>query len=78
MGRTPLEQMAQNLENAYASNINEPQDFKPGDDDPSRMYWVRETDGNWTQRSRFTIDNLGDCRWYATDEGVFYAVRLAN
>lgn len=63
---------------AYSNGLFEPQDFKPADDDPSRYYPVREVDGNWTQRNRFTIDNLGDCRWYVTNEGYFYAVRLPN
>ncbi|KAJ4153210.1 hypothetical protein LMH87_009707 [Akanthomyces muscarius] len=29
-------------------------------------------------RNRFTIDHMGDCRWYVTDEGWFYAVRLPD
>jgi hypothetical protein len=56
----------------------QPQDFKPADDDPTRFYWVRELDGNWTQRNRLTIDHLGDCRWYLADAGYFYAIRLPN
>jgi hypothetical protein len=66
---------------AYAqnSNINAKQEMKPADDDPFRMYWVRELDGTWTQRNRYTIDSgdIGDCRWYAMD-GQFYAVRLSS
>lgn len=60
-------------------DIDEPQDFRPADDNPSRMYRVREVDGGWTIRNRYTIDNMeGEFRWYITDEGVFYAVRLPN
>lgn len=60
------------------NEINQPQDFKPADESKSRMYWCREVDGNWTMRNRFTIENLDDTRWYITDEGVFYAVRLPS
>lgn len=63
---------------AVHSEIDEPQDFRPADNNPSRMYRVCEVDGTWTIRSRFTIDSLGDSRWYITDEGVFYAVRMPN
>ncbi|ROT35951.1 hypothetical protein SODALDRAFT_54992, partial [Sodiomyces alkalinus F11] len=78
IGRTASEIAQENAEFAYNNGLYEPQDFKPADDDPSRYYPVRELDGNWTQRNRFTIDNLGDCRWYVTDTGYFYAVRLPN
>ncbi|KAL2752777.1 hypothetical protein ACRALDRAFT_1072617 [Sodiomyces alcalophilus JCM 7366] len=78
IGRTAAEVAMENAEYAYNNGLYEPQDFKPQDDDPSRYYPVRELDGNWTQRNRFTIDNLGDCRWYVTDTGYFYAVRLPN
>jgi hypothetical protein len=77
IGSTAGEIHAQHAHFAHENNMFEPQDFKPADDDPSRYYMVRELDGNWTQRNRFTIDNLG-CRWYLTDEGYFYAVRLAD
>ncbi len=77
VGQTPNEVLQEQLEFAYANNMYEPQDFKPADDDKSRFYWVRELDGNWTQRSRATIDHIG-CRWYITDSGVFYAVRLPD
>jgi hypothetical protein len=76
MGRTPNEEMLRQVEFAYTNRLFEPQDFKPADDDPSRFYYVREVDGNWTQRNRFSIDQMGDSRWYVTDEGWFYAVRL--
>ncbi|KAJ0164143.1 hypothetical protein CTA2_1658 [Colletotrichum tanaceti] len=77
-GRTAGEVAVEQAQFAHANGLFEPQDFKPADDDPSRYYPVREVDGNWTQRNRFTIDNLGDCRWYVTTEGYFYAVRLPN
>ncbi|KAI8232877.1 hypothetical protein K4K54_011304 [Colletotrichum sp. SAR 10_86] len=63
-GKTAGEIAMEQAQFAYANGLFEPQDFKPADDDPSRYYPVREVDGNWTQRNRFTIDNLGDCRWY--------------
>lgn len=78
LGRTPNEEMLRQVQFAHANRLFESQDFKPADDDPSRFYFVREVDGNWTQRNRFTIDHMGDCRWYVTDEGWFYAVRLPN
>lgn len=78
MGRTTGEETARQLQFAHSNKLFEPQDFKPSDDDPSRFYYVREVDGNWTQRNRFTIDHMGDCRWYVTDEGWFYAVRLPD
>ncbi|KAK3953564.1 hypothetical protein QBC32DRAFT_404786 [Pseudoneurospora amorphoporcata] len=78
IGLTAAEVAANNEQIAYENNMDEAQDFKPADDDPSRMYRCREVDGNWTLRNRFTIDNLGDCRWYMTDDGVFYAVRMQS
>ncbi|KOS19753.1 hypothetical protein ESCO_001161 [Escovopsis weberi] len=78
LGRTPGEETIRQLNFAHSNKLFEPQEFKPSDDDPSRFYYVREVDGNWTQRNRFTIDHLGDCRWYVTDEGWFYAVRMPN
>lgn len=77
LGRTPNEEMLRQIQFAHQNKIFEPQDFKPGDDDPSRFYYVREVDGNWTQRNRYTIDRMA-CRWYVTDEGWFYAVRLPD
>lgn len=78
LGRTRGEEDLRQIKFAHANKMFEPQDFKPADDDPSRFYYVREVDGNWTQRNRFTIDHMGDCRWYVTDEGWFYAVRLPD
>lgn len=68
---------ASEVANSWMTNpqLNEPQDFKPADDDPSRMYMVRQFDGQYIQMPRITIDSLG-CRWYVRDDGVFYAVRL--
>ncbi|CAK7270735.1 hypothetical protein SEPCBS57363_004252 [Sporothrix epigloea] len=77
IGQTPNEVLQEQLEFAHANSLYEPQDFKPADDDKSRFYWMRELDGNWVQRSRATIDHLG-CRWYITESGVFYAVRLPD
>ncbi|KAA8630565.1 hypothetical protein SMACR_06456 [Sordaria macrospora] len=78
IGLTAAEVAANNEQIAYENNMDEAQDFKPADDDPSRMYRCREVDGTWTLRNRFTVDNLGDCRWYMTDDGVFYAVRMQS
>ncbi|KAG5944609.1 hypothetical protein E4U53_006865 [Claviceps sorghi] len=78
LGKTPHEETLRQVEFAYNNRLFEPQEFKPADDDPSRFYYVREVDGNWTQRNRFTIDHMGDSRWYVTDEGWFYAVRLPD
>ncbi|KAM0222343.1 hypothetical protein ACHAPA_002557 [Fusarium lateritium] len=78
MGRTAGEEQLRQIQFAHSNKLYEPQEFKPADDDPSRFYYVREVDGNWTQRNRFTIDHMGDSRWYVTDEGWFYAVRLPN
>lgn len=78
LGKTPAEETLRQVQFAYDNGLFEPQDFKPADDNPSRYYYVREVDGNWTQRNRFAIDHMGDCRWYVTDEGWFYAVRLPD
>jgi len=78
IGRTPGELALEQAQFAYNNNLYEAQDFKPADDDPSRHYYVRELDGNWTMRSRISIDTMGDSRWYITDSGMFYAVRLPN
>lgn len=77
-GRTQGEETIRQLNFAHANRMFDSQDFKPSDDDPSRFYYVRELDGQWTQRNRFTIDHMGNSRWYVTDEGWFYAVRLPN
>ncbi|KAK0621316.1 hypothetical protein B0T17DRAFT_494270 [Bombardia bombarda] len=76
VGLTAGEVAVLNEQIAYDNKVDEPQDFLPSDPDPSRMYKVRELDGQWTLRNRFTIENLGDCRWYITDDGVFYAIRI--
>jgi hypothetical protein len=75
VGQTGSEIMAEQIRFAHENGMFEPQDFKPKDDDPSRYYMVRELDGNWTQRNRYTIDAL-NCRWYLADKGYFYAVRV--
>ncbi|KAI9897165.1 hypothetical protein N3K66_008187 [Trichothecium roseum] len=77
-GGTGQEETIRQLNFAYNNRLFEPQDFKPADEDPGRFYYVREVDGNWTQRSRFSIDHIDNVRWYVTDEGWFYAVRLPD
>ncbi|ODA80443.1 hypothetical protein RJ55_03401 [Drechmeria coniospora] len=77
VGLTQQEESLRQIQFAHNNKLFEPQDFKPGDDDANRFYYVRELDGNWTQRSRYSIDQMA-CRWYVTDEGWFYAVRLAE
>lgn len=73
IGMTSGEVAAGYLQNP---ELNEPQDFKPKDDNPSRMYYVRQLDGQYIQMPRITIDSFGDgARWFVTDQGVFYAVR---
>ncbi|KAI1844953.1 hypothetical protein JX266_008969 [Neoarthrinium moseri] len=77
VGKTQGENTLDLLESMHRDNLLEPQDFKPDDDDPARMYLLRELDGNWTKRNRFTIDRL-PTRWYITPWGGFYAVRLED
>ncbi|KAI9641573.1 hypothetical protein NHQ30_010385 [Ciborinia camelliae] len=52
------------LQQMQTPDVNKKQDMKPADDDPFRMYWVRELDDTWTQRNRMTIDSgdIGDVR----------------
>lgn len=75
-GKTKNEIEADNQANAVYNQVNEPQDMKPGDDDPSRMYWTKELDGNWTTRNRFSLDAMKNFRWYVTAGGVFWAKML--
>ncbi|KAK8049241.1 hypothetical protein PG994_010971 [Apiospora phragmitis] len=75
VGKTVSETQAEQMQSAHDQGALEPQDFKPADDDPSRMYFCRELDGNWILRNRYTLDNI-PIRWYVTTSGVFYAVRL--
>ncbi|KAL2260239.1 hypothetical protein VTK26DRAFT_5838 [Humicola hyalothermophila] len=77
VGLTPNETMAQNIRIAQNNKCYEPQDFRPADPDPYRMYWIRELNGHWAVFPRRQIDRL-DVRWFRTDEGVFYAVRLSD
>ncbi|KAF3024336.1 hypothetical protein E8E14_014020 [Neopestalotiopsis sp. 37M] len=77
IGQTSGEHNAQLLNDMHTSSLLAPQDMKPADDDPSLMYLLRELDGNWTKRNRFTLDRL-PIRWYVTSEGGFYAVRLED
>lgn len=78
VGRTAGEEQLRQAAFGQNNKMYEAQEFKPADEDPSRLYHCREVDGNWTLRNRYTIDNMGDCRWYMADGGWFYAVRLAN
>jgi hypothetical protein len=78
MGKTKTELEAEQQYNALHNQMSEPQSMKPADDDPSRMYWCREQDGNWISRSRFSLDRMGNFRWYVTDNGVFYAQMLVD
>lgn len=76
MGKTKGEVDAENQYAAQHNQMNEPQSMKPADDDVSRMYWCRELDGQWISRSRFSLDRMGNFRWYVTANGVFYAKML--
>jgi len=78
IGLTGSEMVAQHNKIAADTQMDEPQEMKPADDDPSRMYRCREVDGNWTLRNRFAIDHMKEFRWYVTDDGVFYAVRIVQ
>lgn len=75
IGQTGMEVMAEQMQFAHENGLFDAQDFKPKDDDAGRYYMVRELDGTWTQRNRFTIDSL-NCRWFLANEGYFYAVRV--
>lgn len=76
-GQTGSELLANQIAIAANQECNAKQEMKPADDDPFRMYWVRELDGTYLLRNRVTIDSgdIGDVRWFALD-GKFYAVRL--
>lgn len=78
-GLTQGEKTNEQVLTSVRNEMNDKQEMKPANDDPFKEYWVRELDGNWTQRNRMTIDSgdIGKCRWYAVD-GVFYAVRLPD
>lgn len=78
IGKTGMELQIEQYHTAVNSKALEGQDIAPGDPDPSRMYYCRELDGEWTLRNRYGIDNLGDCRWYVMPGGIFYAIRLAD
>ncbi|KAI0481681.1 hypothetical protein F4859DRAFT_529440 [Xylaria cf. heliscus] len=78
MGKTKNEIDAETRYNAQHNQMNEPQGIKPADDDISRMYWCRELDGQWVSRSRFSLDRMGNFRWYVSPDGVFYAKMLVE
>ncbi|KAK0623330.1 hypothetical protein B0T14DRAFT_173231 [Immersiella caudata] len=75
MGLTSNETMVRNMEIARANGVGGSQDFKPADDNPSRLYWCRELTNEFVLRDRRTIDQMG-CRWYMQPDGAFYAARL--
>lgn len=52
------------LQQMQIPEASKKQDMKPSDDDPFRLYWVRELDDTWTQRNRLTIDSgdIGEIR----------------
>ncbi|KAL2271599.1 hypothetical protein VTJ83DRAFT_970 [Remersonia thermophila] len=77
VGLTQSETLADNIRMAQDNKAYEPQDFKPADPDPYRLYWFRELNGHWALFPRRQIDRLC-ARWYRTDDGVFYAVRLVD
>lgn len=78
IGKTAAEMQAYHQDIAMANKVLQPEDFAPASKDPAKMYYCRELDGNWTLRSRYSIDEMGEWRWYQTPEGIFYAVRLPN
>lgn len=80
IGKTGTEAWYEQCFNAQSESnkMSEPQDFKPADPDPGRMYPCREADGAWTQRNLVTIERLDDARWYIDSHGRFYAVRSAD
>ncbi|KAL7626270.1 hypothetical protein AAE478_003040 [Parahypoxylon ruwenzoriense] len=78
IGKTGREIQMEQYHTALNNKALEGQDIAPADPDPSRMYYCRELDGEWTLRNRYGIDNMGDCRWYVMPGGIFYAVRLAD
>ena len=77
VGKTAGEVALEEARFAYENKLFEPQDFKPADDDPGRFYPMRQLDGAWTNVTRATIDKL-NTRWYITEAGYFYAVRLED
>ncbi|OTA93313.1 hypothetical protein M434DRAFT_31085 [Hypoxylon sp. CO27-5] len=78
IGKTSTEIQMEQYHTALNTKALEGQDIAPADPDPSRMYYCRELDGEWTLRNRYGIDNMGDCRWYVMPGGVFYAVRITT
>lgn len=66
------------IQEAVNNGVYEKVDFEPRDDDMLKLYWCRETDGEWTLRNRLTMDQkevFGDYIWYLTGQGLWYAVR---
>ena len=77
-GLTGAEVTQRQLATAHGLDMNNAQEMKPSDDDPLRMYWVRDLDNTYVQHNRLTIDSgdIGPVRWYVVDGGTFYAVKL--
>ncbi|OTB06926.1 hypothetical protein M426DRAFT_54456 [Hypoxylon sp. CI-4A] len=75
IGKTGMEVQLDQHEAAKRNKALDPQEAIPEDKSPSRMYYCRELDGNWTLRNRFAIDAMDCWRWYNSN-GVFYAIRL--
>ncbi|OTA66693.1 hypothetical protein K449DRAFT_420349 [Hypoxylon sp. EC38] len=64
IGKTSAEIQMEQYHTALNTKALEGQDIAPADPDPSRMYYCRELDGEWTLRNRYGIDNMGDCRCF--------------
>ncbi|KAI0166431.1 hypothetical protein GGR57DRAFT_496693 [Xylariaceae sp. FL1272] len=76
-GKTKTELATEQSFSTSEDEANEPQGIKPADDNPARMYWCQQLDGEYIQVSRQNIDRGGsEYRWYVTAQGVFYAKRL--
>ncbi|KAK5664244.1 hypothetical protein OQA88_461 [Cercophora sp. LCS_1] len=75
-GATASEVQARNAELARTSGANDPQEFKPADPNPNRLYWCRERDNTYLLRDRRTLDQQ-KCIWYMTPAGQWYAVQRA-
>lgn len=57
----------------------QPVDFKPVCDDPSKMFFVRQTDKEWCRMPWATIESFGNrVRWYIQDNGAMYAEKFED
>ena len=52
----------------------------PADQNPDRKYYLLETDGEWTVRTRRLLDSgsIGRITWHQYPDGRFYARRVAS